>query len=544
MNENEFDKFFTYYYQTQPTDNIILEALEYFIHYVNLTTAENVSLSKQLFSRIGELKPGIIRDYEKIYSHSKEGRQFIFSVLQNIGDSHTKEFIQKCLNQSEFKDHHNTLKESLNKWAPRSLNAFNHPIKCPNDLDVLWAEFIITGNPQSVIQIIDVLEWPDIVRKKIVSWLQSKSRFQFFFNLRRKDIAQSLNTSGVILEDNLENILSPQDMDCYVKIDLKGNINQQRFNKFESLLPFNLTQKDLDHIHLKSRAFSSLASNSCQHPIVLETIDTEALKRIDKCRMSLLEISAKAYLSKNNKEKAVNKLYDSLFTRPIEKKEQQERANSSYEILTNLPSCNEEIDTALVNEHNKLKSSVIQTNNEINSYYSKITEDNTLSSFATWQLEYMKPNRFRLYQTIGHDIDEWLLFGYDFFSGPVFDRVFEFNELKKEVLGLIGFFELQNHIETIKNFPINSAFEYKLDGKIYILLNYFLPRDDVLDNVGIWVEKGSSLIVKVEGFFSTPQYSKHIIQLFACQNENILITPPAFKLPLGPYKTHLVKAGS
>ena len=288
----------------------------------------------------------------------------------------------------------------------------------------------------------------------------------------------------------------------------------------------------------------SLTSNSCQHPIVLETIDTEALKRIDQCRMSLLEISARAYLSINNMEKAGNILHDSLFTRPTEKKDQQKRANSSYEILTNLPSCNEEIDAALVNEHNKLKSSVIQTNNEINSYYSMITEDNTLSGFATWQLEYMKPNRFRLYQTIGQDYDEWLLFGYDFFSSPNFDRVFEFNELKKVVLGLIGSFKLQNHIEIIKSFPINSAFEYKLDGKIYILLNYFLPRDDVLDNVGIWVEKGSRLIVKVEGFFSTPQYSNHIIQLFACQNENILITPPAFKLPFGPYKTYLVKAGS
>ena len=246
---------------------------------------------------------------------------------------------------------------------------------------------------------------------------------------------------------------------------------------------------------------------------MLETIDTEALKRIDQCRMSLLEISARAYLSINNMEKAGNILHDSLFTRPTEKKDQQKRANSSYEILTNLPSCNEEIDAALVNEHNKLKSSVIQTNNEINSYYSMITEDNTLSGFATWQLEYMKPNRFRLYQTIGQDYDEWLLFGYDFFSSPNFDRVFEFNELKKVVLGLIGSFKLQNHIEIIKSFPINSAFEYKLDGKIYILLNYFLPRDDVLDNVGIWVEKGSRLIVKVEGFFSTPQYSNRYCQL-------------------------------
>ena len=238
MNENEFDKFFTYYYQTQPTDNTILEALEYFIHYVNLTTAENVSLSKQLFSKIGELKPDIIRDYENIYSHSKEGRQFIFSVLQNIGDPHTKEFIQKCLLKDEFKDHHNTLRESLNTWTPRALNAFNHPIKCPNDLDVLWAEFIITGNTQSVIQIIDVLEWPDITRKKINSWLQSKSRFQSFFNLRRKDIAQSLNNYGVILEDNLENILSSQDMDCFIKIDKK---KETLMNKDSTILnPYSL----------------------------------------------------------------------------------------------------------------------------------------------------------------------------------------------------------------------------------------------------------------------------------------------------------------
>ena len=239
MDEYEYDKFFTYYYQTQPDGDAVLEALEYFIKYVSHIDYIDINMFIQFFSRIGELKPDIIRDYETYFSHSREGRQFIFSVLQNIGDPHTYKFIQKCLNEDEFKEEHSALKESLNNWAPRVLNVFNHPIKSPLDLDILWAEFIITGNTQSIVRIIDVLEWPDMVRTKLNDWLQSKSRIQFIFNLYRKLIAKRLNNFDIILEDNLEKILSTQDMDCFFGIDQSGSINQKKFNELKSLLPFN-----------------------------------------------------------------------------------------------------------------------------------------------------------------------------------------------------------------------------------------------------------------------------------------------------------------
>ncbi len=92
MDQDEFDKFINHYYQTRPSDRAI-EALSFLISS-NSVSDGFFNFVRHSFSRIGELKPDLIRDYEKLFSRSKVGRPFILSILQNIGDLHTKEFIQ------------------------------------------------------------------------------------------------------------------------------------------------------------------------------------------------------------------------------------------------------------------------------------------------------------------------------------------------------------------------------------------------------------------------------------------------------------------
>ena len=40
-------------------------------------------------------------------------------------------------------------------------NALQQNIQEPIDLDMLWVEFIVTGNRQAIVRIVDVLERPD-----------------------------------------------------------------------------------------------------------------------------------------------------------------------------------------------------------------------------------------------------------------------------------------------------------------------------------------------------------------------------------------------
>ena len=68
----------------------------------------------------------------------------------------------------------------------------------------------------------------------------------------------------------------------------------------------------------------------------------------------------------------------------------------------------------------------------------------------------------------------------------------------------------------------------------------------MIQKINIWIEKDSGFIVKVEDSIddSAEDKSLHQIQLFACHNEEIVITPPAFQLVLPEGTLYSMDAGS
>src|SRR3954471_4831215 len=63
-------------------------------------------------------------------------------------------------------------------WRPKNSSPHGDlllraPIDSPDVLDRLWGEFSDTGNEAAVLRIVSVLDWEDLVRRRLQSWLST-----------------------------------------------------------------------------------------------------------------------------------------------------------------------------------------------------------------------------------------------------------------------------------------------------------------------------------------------------------------------------------
>ncbi len=229
---------FVDHYYDDPDPSHAAEALEFFIGSERLHDEAAAEAAWFVFSRIAELAPQAVHDYEDVIARTE--------------------------------------------W----------PIKGPGGLDFLWGEFFITGNTQAIVRIIDVLERPDQVREKLQTWLDT-TETGFLSDRRRSAVVKRLSQAGILLDSGEKEILTAKDLDCYCILDAK-DVVEGGFARLRTLLPFTLSQDDVDYIGVKAAAKWSLGSNAQQHRPVLEACETEAATRIGRSRLSLLEIAAKA----------------------------------------------------------------------------------------------------------------------------------------------------------------------------------------------------------------------------------------------------------
>lgn len=180
----------TFYY-TAPNPELGDELLQALLQKENLEhpwLLNNQPVLKILTSQLGDIAwghPEILRKYEaKFEGASDRGKLLILDVLCLCGDD-------KTLSQAE--------KWSANKWPDevqagiskltKGLKAadqpriFEVPAKQPKDLDLLWANFFITGDYKPVSRILDVFDLP--ANTKEVQTLQRVARWSLTSNLKQ-----------------------------------------------------------------------------------------------------------------------------------------------------------------------------------------------------------------------------------------------------------------------------------------------------------------------------------------------------------------------
>lgn len=148
-------------------------------------------------------------------------------------------------------------------------NALELPIQGPEVLDMLWAEFFVTGTPDPIVRLFTPLDGEDRSRKHLDHWLRETS---FFGGWKRRKAAATLAEHGLLVDLDAKRILTTGDLDC-----LLWSIAERKIPIFR-LVPFELTPAELTGLSIKASALWSLRLNAKTHDVVAEVCRVEGAK--------------------------------------------------------------------------------------------------------------------------------------------------------------------------------------------------------------------------------------------------------------------------
>ncbi|HEV3261359.1 MAG TPA: hypothetical protein VG013_31190 [Gemmataceae bacterium] len=177
----EHAKTVTFYYQT-PDPALGPKLLRELLKKENLEHpwfAKNdyaLLLNAALLGDIAAGNPKIVRAYEAAFTDAPPaGRRVIVRSLMNCGDPETLKRVDAWLADQRYADSRPEL-EALKKHLedPGRKHVRDRPARDPDDLDLLWGNFFITGEYAPVARILDVLDLPDaqdnLVLKRVARW--------------------------------------------------------------------------------------------------------------------------------------------------------------------------------------------------------------------------------------------------------------------------------------------------------------------------------------------------------------------------------------
>jgi hypothetical protein len=177
----EHAKTVTFYYQS-PDPGLGPKLLKELLKKENLEHpwfAKNdyaLLLNAALLGDIAADKPKVVREYEAAFTDAPlAGRRVIVRSLMNCGDRETLKRIDAWLADRRYADSRSEL-EALKQHleGPGWKHVRDRPARDPDDLDLLWGNFFITGEYAPVSRILDVFDLPDaqdnLVLKRVARW--------------------------------------------------------------------------------------------------------------------------------------------------------------------------------------------------------------------------------------------------------------------------------------------------------------------------------------------------------------------------------------
>ena len=195
-----------------------------------------------MFARMAELHPEVKARFRQLLSPSLDAEQRgIVRLMVDLPD--------------QFKDARYLLK----------------PISGPEDLDLCWGEFLVTGSVEVVKRIVAVLDWKDLTRALIDEALLAPDAG----GLRLSDAQwQSFRELGILIGTvdavRHPHVAVPGDIDLLIWRGL------QKKHEASVALVRQLQQDQVLHVATKGAALWSLRSNAEQHPSVKALCEAEA----------------------------------------------------------------------------------------------------------------------------------------------------------------------------------------------------------------------------------------------------------------------------
>jgi hypothetical protein len=176
----------TYYYKS-PDTTLGPKMLKDLLREENINHpffSKNAHVLNIIAAQLGDIAAGkgaIVRQYEAEFATAPApGRKVILRALANCGDMETAKRLKGWLADKRFADLRADL-EALQKHLadPKRQHVRDRPAKTPDDLDLLWSNFFITGEYAPVARILDVFDLPDAkeneVLKRVAKWSLSSN---------------------------------------------------------------------------------------------------------------------------------------------------------------------------------------------------------------------------------------------------------------------------------------------------------------------------------------------------------------------------------
>ena len=260
------ENFITYYYR-KPDPTRVPAILDNVMKGPFVDDQAKRMLSAHAFGHIARSNQKLIRLYESQFTQaSPSARSFLIDALALCGDDVTQRQLEVWARDPRYADQKRELEAAASSLAnPKRLLPRNRPARIPIDLDLLWADFMITGEFTPIARILDTLDQTSSLRQQITDCLKKnrQERDELLDFLKKLKLIQP-GSKDKLVDGHLELILlhDPKGRLRYNAIEDAGYLGKQILN---------LSDEELNRgLLLMGAASWSLQDNLKQHPVLAE----------------------------------------------------------------------------------------------------------------------------------------------------------------------------------------------------------------------------------------------------------------------------------
>jgi hypothetical protein len=185
----EYNKVGTYYY-LKPDPKLGPKMLKEVLRKENLEHpffVKNDQVPLLIAAQLGDIatgKPDIVREYETTFADAPPGgRRIVIRALMNAGDKDTAKKVGEWIDDPKYADQKDALKAlKAHLEDPKRQHVRDRPAREPKDLDLLWANYFVTGDYEPVSRILDVFDLPAAKENEV---LKGVARWSLGSNLQQ-----------------------------------------------------------------------------------------------------------------------------------------------------------------------------------------------------------------------------------------------------------------------------------------------------------------------------------------------------------------------
>ena len=290
VDKEAFDRFISHYYE-HPEPKRAPEMLQFFLVGVLGNDSRlqqdrhTQEIMAYLFGRIAQNHPDVVRQYEELIPKTAGAsrRVLVSALIVGAHDEAKTRFDEWMVGLDAAAD--SAIREEMSRRLGKPTpNPLDHPATSALDLDLLWADFFVSGSQAPVARLVDVLDRPDRLRQRLSNWLATHEDPK-----NRKVVVECLDRFGISYDQATGQIAPDVDLDIHCAFQLRGSTVSQEFVKLRQLIAFD--QSDVEGMAVKGAAAWALGSNCRQgHGRLVQYLESEISCRPAKCQFLLRQM--------------------------------------------------------------------------------------------------------------------------------------------------------------------------------------------------------------------------------------------------------------